>query len=293
LRISGPDWQVMRLSRNRNWGHPRLLDFLERFANDARVLDGWPGLLVGDMSQPRGGPMITGHTSHQIGLDVDIWLTPMPDRILTPRERENMIGVSMLKDPFTVDPNKWSPLHTKLIKRAASYPEVDRIFVHPAIKKALCERAGNDRGWLTKVRPWWNHYYHFHVRVTCPPGSPDCEGQKPVNGGDGCGEELTDWYAKLKRAVIAGATQSPAGTSKPRRSFSMAKLPQECSTVLTAGGFEPQTVSVGPMPVPIQKALASKESGPPPPKLDAAALAALIAANTKAGIPMPDRNPNR
>jgi len=175
LPINGPDWQVMRLSRNRNWGHPRLLDFLERFANDARRLDHWPGLLVGDMSQPRGGPMVTGHTSHQIGLDVDIWLTPMPDRTLTPQERETMTAVSMLKDPFTVDPDKWTPLHTKLIRRAASYPEVDRIFVHPAIKKVLCEEAGNDRAWLSKVRPWWNHYYHFHVRVKCPPGASDCE----------------------------------------------------------------------------------------------------------------------
>ena len=135
LPINGPEWQVMRLSRNRNWGHPRLLDFLKRFANDARTIDGWPGLLVGDMSQPRGGPMLTGHASHQIGLDVDIWLTPMPDRILTPQDRENMSAVSMLKDPFTVDSDKWTPLHTKLIKRAASYPEVDRIFVHPAIKR--------------------------------------------------------------------------------------------------------------------------------------------------------------
>jgi penicillin-insensitive murein endopeptidase len=155
-----PEWQVMRVSRHRNWGHPRLLDFLERFAADARALDGWPGLLVGDMSQPRGGPMLTGHASHQIGLDVDIWLTPMPDRILTPQERESMIAVSMLKDPFTVDPDKWK-LPTKLIKRATSYPEVDRIFVHPAIKTVLCEQAGNDRSWLAKVRPWWNHYITF------------------------------------------------------------------------------------------------------------------------------------
>jgi penicillin-insensitive murein endopeptidase len=61
LPINGPDWQVMRLSRDRNWGHPRLLDFLERFANDARHLDHWPGLLVGDVSQPRGGPMVRSH----------------------------------------------------------------------------------------------------------------------------------------------------------------------------------------------------------------------------------------
>ena len=140
LPINGPDWQVMRLSRNRNWGHPRLLDFLERFANDARALDGWPGLLVGDMSQPRGGPMVTGHASHQIGLDVDIWLTPMPDRILTPQERENMIAVSMLKDPFTVDPDKWSPLHTKLIKRAASIQRSTASSCIPPSRKCCASR---------------------------------------------------------------------------------------------------------------------------------------------------------
>ena len=197
------DWQVMRLSRNRNWGHPRLLDFLERFAADARNLDGWPGLLVGDMSQPRGGPMVTGHSSHQIGLDVDIWLTLMPDRTLTTHERENMVAVSMLKDPFTVDPDKWTPLHTKLIKRAASYPEVDRIFVHPAVKKVLCKQAGEDRAWLAKVRPWWNHYYHFHARVTCPPGASDCEPQKPLSGDDGCGEE-PKWYGMLEKRRLPG-----------------------------------------------------------------------------------------
>jgi penicillin-insensitive murein DD-endopeptidase len=202
LPINGPDWQVMRLSRNRNWGHPRLLDFLERFARDARERDGWPGLLIGDMAQPRGGPMITGHESHQIGLDADIWLTPMPDRILTPQEREDLTATSMLKDPFTVDMKLWTPLQTKLIKRAASYPEVSRIFVHPAIKKVLCEQAGKDRGWLAKVRPWWGHYYHFHVRITCPPGSAGCEGQKPVSGDDGCGTELNDWFKKLRQAEL-------------------------------------------------------------------------------------------
>ena len=110
LPISGPDWQVMRLSRNRNWGHPRLVSLLERFANDARRLDGWPGLLIGDMAQPRGGPMITGHESHQVGLDADIWLTPMPNRLLTRKEREDLMATSMLKDPFTVDMKLWNSL---------------------------------------------------------------------------------------------------------------------------------------------------------------------------------------
>ena len=217
LPINGPDWQVMRLSRNRNWGHPRLLDYLERLASDARGLDGWPGLLVGDMAQPRGGPMITGHTSHQIGLDADIWLTPMPDRVLTPQEREDITATSMLKDPFTVDPNIWTPLHTKLIKRAASYPQVARIFVHPAIKKVLCEQAGKNRAWLSKVRPWWNHYYHFHVRLTCPPGAEDCGNQKPAGSDDGCGKELAEWYKMLRKAELWRSATRHAASPMPSR----------------------------------------------------------------------------
>jgi len=293
LPITGQDWQVMRLSRNRYWGNPRLIDYLEQFARDARALDHWPGLLVGDLSQPRGGPMLAGHSSHQIGLDVDIWLTPMPDHTLTPQERETMSAVSMLKDPFTVDPDKWTPLHTQIIKRAASYPEADRIFVHPAIKKVLCEQAGEDRAWLSKVRPWWNHYYHFHVRLTCPPGTDDCKGQKPVSDGDGCGQELVNWYAMLKKAAIATANVTPPVAKPWRRKgrLTMADLPAECGTVLTAGGFDAVPASGDSMPAAALNALASKEAGPPLPRLDAAALRALIAVSD--GVPLPDRNPNR
>ena len=132
--------------------------------------------------------MLSGHTSHQIGLDADIWLTPMPDRILSPLEREDMEAVSMLKDPFTVDPAIFTLLQVKLIKRAATYPQVARIFVHPAIK-ALCQQAsqaGKDTSWLGKVRPWWNHHYHFHIRLA-PPGADGCEDQKPPAGDNGCG----------------------------------------------------------------------------------------------------------
>src|SRR5262249_17904977 len=148
----------------------------------------------------------------------------------------------------------------------------------------LCEQAGDDRAWLSKVRPWWNHYYHFHVRVKCPPGASDCEAQKPLSGDDGCGQELTNWYEKLKRAAIAGALQPPAPASKPRSSFTMAKFRGECSTGLAVGGFEPVPVNAGPMPPQVLQALSSRESGPPPPKLDAAARAALIA-SMQAAIP--------
>jgi len=295
LPINGPDWQVMRLSRNRNWGTPRLLDYLERLASDARALDGWPGLLVGDMSQPRGGPMLTGHTSHQVGLDADIWLTPMPDHILTPQEREDMSAVSMLKDPFTVDPTIFTLMQVKLIRRAASYPQVARIFVHPAIKKALCQMAGQvgkDRSWLAKVRPWWNHHYHFHVRLACPPGMKGCGNQRPVTGDDGCGQELVNWYAMLKKAAIEMAKPA-AKPWKGKPPLTMAQLPKECGTVLTAGGFEPpvQGEDGTALPPSALKAMKSAEAGPAIPKLTPAQLAALTGVG--GGMPLPDRNPKR
>jgi penicillin-insensitive murein endopeptidase len=119
LPLDGETWQVMRQSRNRNWGHPNLVRFLERLAAQAPKT-GWRGLLVGDMSQPRGGPMHSGHFSHQVGLDADIWLTPMPDRKLTREEREEMLStVVVAEDGKDVDPNVWTPAHAAVIKAAA------------------------------------------------------------------------------------------------------------------------------------------------------------------------------
>src|SRR5579863_8596220 len=138
LPITGPTWQVMRLSRDRNWGNPELIRFIERLGANAKKV-GWNGLLIGDMSQPRGGPMITGHASHQIGLDADIWFTPMPNHVLTREEREldgatNMITPSMLD----VDKKVWTHERTDLVKTAAEDPAVTRIFVNAAIKKEMC-----------------------------------------------------------------------------------------------------------------------------------------------------------
>src|SRR6187397_3216725 len=100
LPINGDNWQVMRLSRNRYWGHPDLVALVKRLAARARKDAGWHGILVGHMSQPRGGPMFTGHASHQVGLDADIWLTPLPKRTLSRNEREDMSAVMMLRDPL-------------------------------------------------------------------------------------------------------------------------------------------------------------------------------------------------
>jgi penicillin-insensitive murein DD-endopeptidase len=232
LPIDGPTWQVMRLSRNRNWGHPKLIAFLERLSADAAEV-GWPGLLVGDMSQPRGGPMITGHASHQVGLDADIWLTPMPNRTLTREEREEMSATMVVAaDRRDVDPKVWTPAHLALLKTAAEDPEVQRIFVNAAIKKALCREAGSDREWLHKIRPYWGHDYHFHVRIVCPSDSPDCKPQDPVPPGDGCGKELDWWF---RDAVLHPTPPPPnAPPPKPRPGITMRDLPAACRAVLAA-----------------------------------------------------------
>ena len=139
--------------------------------------------------------MITGHASHQIGLDADVWLTPMPDRRLSRAEREEMSATDMVRpDLLDIDPKIWTPEHTALIKAAAKEPAVARIFVNPAIKRALCREAGADRNWLPKVRPMFGHNYHFHIRIACPAGDAGCGNQDPPPAGDGCGAELAAWF---------------------------------------------------------------------------------------------------
>jgi len=230
LPINGKTWQVMRLSRNRNWGHANLVRFLERLSEKGSNQGGWPGLLVGDMSQPRGGPMLTGHASHQVGLDADIWLTPMPDRELTRAEREEMSAtMAVASDRRDVDPNVWTPAHHAIIKAAAEDPVVERIFVNAAIKKALCRTPGSNHAWLNKVRPYWGHDYHFHVRIKCPADSPECKPQEPVPAGEGCGHELDWWFTES----VLHPKPSPT-PSKPRPPMTLADLPPLCRAVVLA-----------------------------------------------------------
>lgn len=227
LPINGATWQVMRLSRNRYYGHPDLVALLERLSVKARKA-GWPGLLVGDMSQPRGGPMLTGHASHQVGLDADIWLTPMPNYLLSRNEREEMSAVMVVRpDRLDIDPRVWTPQHLDVIRAAATEPQVERIFVNAAIKKALCREAKGDRSWLSKVRPMYGHDYHFHLRIKCPAGSTTCESQPPPPEGEGCGQsDLAYWFSD---AVLH--PKPPVTPPKPKPPITLAQMPAGCRQI--------------------------------------------------------------
>ncbi len=293
LAPTGPGWQIMRPSRNRHWGHPELVNYITRFANDMKTRERWPGLLIGDMSQPRGGPMLTGHASHQSGLDVDIWFSPMPAKELSPSERETMAPEFLAEnDGATVNADHWHEGWVRLLRRAASYPEVARIFVHPTIKKALCDAPQADRRWMTKVRAYYLHNDHFHVRLKCPPGLASCIPQVEPSPDDGCGKELEGWLKRVAKRVpppaapkvdkaaenakvplpqepppkpVVAAPIVPKAPPAQRRQVTLADLPPDCSTVL-ADGKPPLLARVAPIaedvpmpePSPARTALAKR-----------------------------------
>ena len=245
----GPTWQAMRPHRNRRWGHPETIRTVIELSQDAQRV-GWNGLLVGDISQPRGGPMLSGHASHQLGLDADIWLNEMPDRRLSRSERNNTSAKSMLASRNgKLDPNTIGPLFTTetfgLIKTAASYRQVERVLVHPTIKRELCRRenaTGNARRWLHKVRPYWGHHYHMHVRLSCPAGSPNCRPQAKPRADDGCGKELADWAKLLNPPPRRKSTKkTKPAPAKKKREIRVSDLPNACRAVL--GAPQPVTAS--------------------------------------------------
>jgi penicillin-insensitive murein DD-endopeptidase len=198
LPPDGPGYAAIRLSRHRNFGHPALVHYIETLGR-ATAAAGLPVFYVGDMAQPRGGPLPFGHASHQTGLDVDIWFTLQTRPALPPEAREDVELPSMLLANYhEIDPRRFGARQIELLRLAASAPEVERVFVNPVIKAALCRRAGSaDRDWLARIRPWFGHDEHFHVRLKCPADSRDCEAQRPVPEGDGCGAELASWLHHL------------------------------------------------------------------------------------------------
>ncbi|MDF1619828.1 penicillin-insensitive murein endopeptidase [Pseudothioclava nitratireducens] len=241
LPETGPTWQAMRLSRNRNWGQPEMIAFLQDLSRKAAALPGWSGLYIGDISQPRGGPMSSGHASHQIGLDADIWMLPPRRLNLSRGEREKLSSISVRSEDQRRVNGNWTPQHMELLKMAASDPRVDRVFVTAPAKIEMCRTAPRgDRKWLQKIRPIYGHNYHFHVRLKCPPGARFCETQKPTvaslsKGGDGCDETLNWWVTDYLNPPPATKKKKPSGPPKrTAKTYTMSDLPKQCQSVLAS-----------------------------------------------------------
>jgi penicillin-insensitive murein endopeptidase len=185
----------MRPSRRRTFGHPDLLDYIRAFGKRVQRAH-VDTLLIGDLSQPRGGRAASGHSSHQTGLDVDIWYK---SHVRTKRGRlptalrETLSAESVVDVETQAITTSEAVRVARVLRLAAQDERVARVFVHPVIKRALCETAGDDRSYLRKLRPWHGHDDHFHVRLACPPGGEACQPQAPLPPGDGC-DKLDFWF---------------------------------------------------------------------------------------------------
>jgi penicillin-insensitive murein DD-endopeptidase len=226
LPAQGGRYTVMRPERRRVFGHPQLIDFIVQLS--ARLEQKQLGpLAVGDLGQARGGPAPNGHASHQTGLDVDLWYEPG-----TPgAEQHSMVDLEGQRPS-----SYWSERIPALLELAASDPHVARIFVNAVVKQQLCQAraapgtspAPQERAWLGKLRPWWGHNEHFHVRLECPSDSPECQSQPPLPAGDGC-EEL-EWWLSPETAK----DRNKGVETYQKRVGAQPKLPESCKKVAAA-----------------------------------------------------------
>ena len=235
LADEGPTFQVMRKSRHRYFAQPEMRRFVNKLATEIRQRE-FGTLLVGDLGQARGGPTTTGHASHQIGLDGDFWFwldSPANHRTLTEQEVEQLSAISMLdQNRQAVDTDRFQAKHLSMLEFVSQQPEVARIFVHPLIKKAACE-ATDQAAWLNKLRPWWGHHYHFHVRLHCPADQAACKPQAPPPASHGCGTELAWWFSeeaaeKLRISSLA----SRKLTKLQKLAKKLARVPGPCEPLL-------------------------------------------------------------
>lgn len=175
--------------------------------------------------------MISGHASHQIGLDADIWMLPPSSLNLSPAQREALSSVSVVDQRGTGLTQYWNPGHMAIMRAAARDSRVERIFVDPVVKVAMCQMERGNRDWLRKIRPLNNHNYHFHVRLACPRGSI-CERQDPPPPGDGCAE-AAEW---IKNRIDPGRVKPvpPDPNYRHPRSYRLSELPKQCRTVAAA-----------------------------------------------------------
>jgi penicillin-insensitive murein endopeptidase len=233
LPESGPGFMTVRESRSAFWGHPEVIAALKLLGQRAQAA-GLPVLLMNDISGPRGGPLVGGHVSHQLGLDADVYLdviTPRPERAAAVRDAIDPPGL-VRPDQRGVDPARWRPQHITLLKLAATLPGVDRVLVNAAIKQQLCrEVPANDREWLRRIRPWYQHAAHMHIHFRCPAGQTECGDLPPIPAGDGCDASLQWWFDRLDQPP----EKKPPSTAKPSRPM----VPAACGPILTA----PSTVA--------------------------------------------------
>lgn len=226
LPARGVGFETIRRWRNRFYAHPDLAHWLTGFGERVRAA-GLPDILVGDASQPRGGRMKSGHRSHQVGLDVDLWFERPPAR-----QRDDDKHFPSLVRGEAIDRAVFQPKHVALLELAARSPGVERVFVNWVIKRELCAQVQGDRSWLRRIRPWYGHDSHFHVRLACPLTSPLCRPQSTLPAGDGCGEET--WFSRAETLARRKAPKPARPVARRGRGKRDTRAQERCAQVARA-----------------------------------------------------------
>lgn len=212
-----PGFVIMKTSRGRYFAHPNTIQVIEDLGRYA-LNQKFAPVLIGDMSQARGGPFLSGHASHQTGLDVDIRFE-LPSKKIKKKDVESLGAPSFVIGSEVK--KTWSSKQTAMLAWLAQNSQVDRIFVNPAIKKYLCKDPSH-HSWLQKIRPWWGHHDHLHVRLKCPSEMKLCQQQETIAAGSGCeGPDLNWWFSEEARLELEKRTKWSGPKEFP-------KLPSEC-----------------------------------------------------------------
>lgn len=218
LPDSGVGFVAGDVEDNRAYGQPELINYITQLGtitHDKLQRT----LIIGDLASPKGGPApiySSLHQSHQTGLDVDIWLRAAR-KLENPHKLKQVSMVAASGDK--INHKNWSITQVEILAEAAGFANVDRIFVNSVIKRELCRKHKGEE-WLGKIRPWWGHASHFHVRLKCPSSSPECKMQQALPKGDGCDEQLAWWFTDEAKPGFA--------KKEPRK---YPDLPKECGRV--------------------------------------------------------------
>lgn len=175
--------------KNRNYGTEELTRMIYSVA--AEISKEFPNrerLQIGDVANKNGGS-IGQHKSHQNGLDADIVYYRVDKKEQNPdwngRYVEKFVKNGAVTANFDTERN-W-----KLLKKFASFYQVERVFVDASIKRKYCSLYKNSKDPLEQqalrmMRPARLHDDHMHIRISCPKSSTRCVSQEPPPPGNGC-----------------------------------------------------------------------------------------------------------
>lgn len=221
----GIGYQSTRRSRQMFYAHPETIKAIETLG--AKVFtEGLGTVLIGNLSKKNGGPLFEHSISHQNGLDFDVSYfvskEPLSDVMSQNYEFKSLLGYEKNK----LNQKLWDEKIAELLKVTAELPQVERILVDPLIKKQLCETEKQEE-WFSKIRPWFKHDNHFHVRLKCPQDSPDCVPQAPPSRDFGCeGPEFEWWFSEEAHLMRLGKLKKPSADKKAT------PYPEVCQSIL-------------------------------------------------------------